>query len=384
MAESQSQAQERTEQATPKRLQDARKKGQVPRSKELNTVMSLLGAGFGMLFFGRQIVADINLLMVENLSFDRDAAFSETLVSLRLEETTIASLYMLLPLLGMLTAVTVLSPLSLGGWVFNASLVAPKMERISPIKGLGRLFSPRSLMELVKAIGKFVLVSATTCLVLYVVLERILGLSLQPLGAALSSAGSLAVWCMLGFSSVLVLVAAIDVPFQLWQHRRQLRMTKQEVKDELKETEGRPEVRAAIREKQQQIARQRMMTEVPDADVVITNPTHYAVALKYDQFSSGAPRVVAKGKNLVAARIREIAEQNGVVQFSSPPLARALFFSTELNQEIPRNLFLAVAQVMAYVFQLRQAGRNSSERPRPPRNIPVPEEYTTGQPGRSD
>jgi len=384
MAESQSQAQERTEQATPKRLQDARKKGQVPRSKELNTVMSLLGAGFGMLFFGRQIVADINWLMVENLSFERDAAFSEALVSLRLEETTIASIYMLLPLLGMLTAVTVLSPLSLGGWVFNASLVAPKMERISPIKGLGRLFSPRSLMELVKAIGKFVLVSATTCLVLYVVLDRILGLSLQPLGAALSSAGSLAIWCLLGFSSVLVLVAAIDVPFQLWQHRRQLRMTKQEVKDELKETEGRPEVRSAIREKQQQIARQRMMTEVPDADVVITNPTHYAVALKYDQFSSGAPRVVAKGKNLVAARIREIAEQNGVVLFSSPPLARALFFSTELNQEIPRNLFLAVAQVMAYVFQLRQAGRNSSERPRPPRNIPVPEEYTTGQPGRSD
>jgi len=373
MAESQ--AQEKTEQPTPKRLQDARKKGQVPRSKELNTVSSLLAAGLGMLFFGQRIIEEINQLLVENLSFGREAAFADSFIVSRLGETAVASVTMLLPLFGLLILATLLSPFSMGGWVFNATLLAPKLERISLIKGFGRLFSPKSLMELVKAVGKFLLVTAVTCLVLYLVLDQIVSLSLRPLQEALNTAGSLVVWCMLGFSSVLILVAAADVPFQLWQHRRQLRMTRQEVKDELKETEGRPEVKATIKEKQQQFARQRMMTEVPNADVVITNPTHYAVALKYDQLSTGAPRVVAKGQDLVAARIREIAEQSGVVIFSAPPLARALYFSTDLNQEIPRNLFLAVAQVMAYIFQLRQVKKHGGEKPKPPADLAVPEEY---------
>ena len=373
MAEAQ--AQEKTEQATPKRLQDARKKGQVPRSRELNTVSSLLAAGLGMLFFGPRIVGEINQLLIENLSFSREAAFAESFIVNRLGESVVASVLMLLPLFSLLVLATLLSPFSMGGWVFNASLLAPKMERISLIKGFGRLFSPKSLMELVKAVGKFVLVTATTCLVLYLVLDQIVSLSLRPLREALSTAGSLAVWCMLGFSSVLILVAAADVPFQIWQHRRQLRMTRQEVKDELKETEGRPEVKSTIREKQQQFAKQRMMTEVPGADVVITNPTHYAVALKYDQLSTGAPKVVAKGQDLVAARIREVAKQNGVVLLSAPPLARALYFSTDLNQEIPRNLFLAVAQVMAYVFQLRQAIKYGGQKPKPPKDLPIPEEY---------
>ncbi|MBT8146009.1 MAG: flagellar biosynthesis protein FlhB [Gammaproteobacteria bacterium] len=373
MAEAQSQ--EKTEQATPKRLLDAKKKGQVPRSKELNTVSSLLAAGFGMLFFGQRIVEQINLQLVQNLSFSREAIFVDSFLVTRLGETVIASVMMLLPLFGLLVLATIMSPFSMGGWVFNASLLAPKLERISLIKGIGRLFSPKSLMELVKAIGKFVLVTATTCLVLYLVLDQILSLSLRPLQDALGTAGSLIVWCMLGFSSVLILVAAADVPFQIWQHRRQLRMTRQEVKDELKDTEGRPEVKSTIREKQQEFARQRMMTEVPNADVVITNPTHYAVALKYDQLATGAPKVVAKGQDLVAARIREIAEQNGVVLFAAPPLARALYFSTDLNQEIPRNLFLAVAQVMAYVFQLRQVKKHGGQKPKPPKDLQIPEEY---------
>ncbi len=382
MAENQ--AQEKTEQATPKRIRDARDKGQVPRSRELNTVLSLLAAGAGMLVFGRGIIVDVNQLMMESLNFGREAAFSETLLLARLDETTLAALVLLLPLLTLLVAVTVLSPLSLGGWVFNLALVAPKMERISLAKGFGRLFSVRSLMELVKALGKFLLVSVTSCLVLYLVLDQIVGLSLRPLADAMSTAGNLAISCMLGFSAVLILVAAADVPFQLWQYRRQLRMTRQEVKDELKETEGRPEVKSALKEKQQQFARQRMMSEVPNADVVITNPTHYAVALKYDQTSGGAPRVVAKGQNLVATRIREIASQHRVTLFSAPPLARALYFSTDLNQEIPRNLFLAVAQVMAYVFQLRQVKKHGGARPKPPRDLPVPDEYTESNGARAD
>lgn len=375
MAETQ--GQERTEQATPKRIRDAREKGQVPRSRELNTVMSLLAAGVGMLIFGHGIIQSINQLLIENLTIDREAVFSESLLLGRLGDTAFAALNLLLPLFALLAAITVLSPLSLGGWVFNITLAAPKLERISPLKGLGRLFSVRSLMELAKAIGKFLLVFTTSCFVLYLVLDQIVGLSLRPLPDAMSTAGNLAIACLLGFSAVLVLVAAADVPFQLWQYRTQLRMTRQEVKDELKETEGRPEVRAAIKDKQQQFARQRMMSEVPKADVVITNPTHFAVALKYDQADGGAPRVVAKGQDLIAARIREIASEHGVVLFSAPPLARALYFSTELNQEIPRNLFLAVAQVMAYVFQLRQVKKRGGVRPKKPKDLPVPEEYTS-------
>ena len=237
------------------------------------------------------------------------------------------------------------------------------------------MFSPKSLMELVKALGKFFLVGGVACFVLYTVLDEILMLPLQPLSQAFTNTGSMFIWCLLGFSSTLVLIAAIDVPFQLFQFKKQIRMTKQEVKEEMKDTEGRPEVKSAIRERQQEAANRRMMAEVPTADVVITNPTHYAVALRYDQDSNGAPRVVAKGKDFIAAKIREIAEENEIAIFRAPPLARALYASTELDQEIPGNLFLAVAQVLAYIFQLRQARRGKARMPRPPRNIKVPEEY---------
>jgi flagellar biosynthetic protein FlhB len=250
------------------------------------------------------------------------------------------------------------------------------MERISVIKGFGRMFSPKSLMELVKALGKFFLVATVACLVLMAVLDDILRLPLLPLAQAFQETGYLFIWCLLGFSSILILVAMMDVPFQLFEFKKQIRMTKQEVKEEMKDTEGRPEVKGAIREKQQQMAQQRMMSEVPTADVIITNPTHYAVALRYDQDSNGAPRVVAKGKDFIAQRIREIAEENEVAIFRAPPLARALYGSTDLNQEIPGNLFMAVAQVLAYIFQLRQARKGRGRRPTPPGNIKVPAEYT--------
>ena len=368
-------AQERTEAATPKKKQDTRKKGQVPRSKELNTFTSLIAAGVGMLMFGQQIITDIAQQIVNGLSFGRDAAFSDTVIFSRLGEATRDSLWMLLPLLLLMTVVTVASPLSLGGFTISGNQIAPKLERISIIKGLGRMFSPKSLMELVKALGKFLLVSATACAVLYSVVDDIILLPMMPLSEAYSQTGSLFIWCLMGFSSVLVVVALMDVPFQIWEFNKQIRMTKQEIKDEMKETEGNPELKGEIKNRQQEMARQRMMSEVPTADVVITNPTHYAVALKYNQFGSGAPRVVAKGRDLVAARIRELASENRVAIFSAPPLARALYASTDLNQEIPGNLFVAVAQVLAYIFQLRNVRGRPGMRPARPRDLPVPDEY---------
>lgn len=368
--------QEKTEQATPKRREDTKKKGQVARSKELNTLVSLLASGFGMMFFGKAIIQDIKTMLNEGLSFGREAAFSDKLMPVKLLETIMDSVWMLVPLISLVLVTTIASPLSMGGWVFSADQIRPKAERISIIKGMGRIFSPKSLMELVKAIGKFLLVGGMACLVLYAVLDDILRLPLQPLTQAFEATGSMFIWCLLGFSAVLILVAAMDVPFQLFEFNKQIRMTKQEVKDEMKETDGKPEVKSAIRERQQEMANQRMMSEVPTADVIITNPTHYAVALRYDQDSAGAPRVVAKGKDFVAKRIREIAEENEVAIFRAPPLARALYASTDINQEIPGNLFMAVAQVLAYIFQLRQARQGRRKMPTAPRSIKVPEEYS--------
>jgi len=374
---SENSAQERTESATPKRREDSRKKGQVPRSKELDTLSSLLGAGIGMLLLGEKIVEDVNSLLTESLKFGREEAFSQSIIGVEMLSAITEFVFLLAPLFVLLIAVVFISPISLSGWVFSTSNLAPKLERISPLKGITRIFSTKSLMELLKAIGKFMLVASITILVIGQSLDQIFMMPLLPLNEAIRNSGSLFIWCFLGFSSVLVLVALVDVPFQIWNFEREIRMTKQEIKDESKETDGKPEVKSAIRERQQEFARQRMMADVPTADVVITNPTHYAVALRYDQMGSGAPKVVAKGRDFVAARIRETAMKNNVTLFAAPPLARALYASTDIGQEIPGNLFLAVAQVLAYVFQLRKGGGSKKARPTPPKKLPIPDEYSS-------
>lgn len=368
-------AQEKTEEATPKRKLDSRKKGQAPRSKELQTFTSLVAAGFAMLVFGGSIVDGLTSSLQSSLKFERDLAFSSTALPAQMATAVEGFVSLLLPLFATLFLASIASSMALGGWIFSFTQVQPKFERLSPLKGLAKIFSIKSLIELPKSLGKFFLVAGVAVFVLSTALEDIYSLSLQPIMSALSSAGTLMIWCFFGFSSVLILVVAIDVPVQLWEHRKQLKMTKQETKDESKETDGRPEVKSAIRERQQEFARQRMMSEVPTADVIITNPTHFAVALRYEQSGSFAPRVVAKGQDFVAAKIREIGKEHGVVVFSAPPLARALYSSTDLNQEIPANLFIAVAQVLAYVFHLQKAVASRGDRPTAPTNLPIPSEY---------
>ena len=376
-------AQEKTEEATPKRKLDSRKKGQAPRSKELQTFTSLIAAGFAMLMFGGSIVDGLLSTLEGSLTFKREMAFSDMALTMQMSSAAKGFVVLLLPLFATLFAASVASSMALGGWIFSFSQVQPKFERLSPIKGLGKIFSIKSLIELPKSLGKFFLVAGVAVFVLSQALEDLYALSLQPLLQALSSAGTLMIWCFFGFSSVLVLVVMIDVPVQLMEYRKQLKMTKQETKDESKETDGRPEVKGAIRERQQEFARQRMMAEVPTANVIITNPTHFAVALRYEKEGNQAPRVVAKGQDLVAARIREIAKEHGVVVFSAPPLARALYASTDLNQEIPGDLFVAVAQVLAYVFHLQDAVASRRKRPVAPKDLPIPAQYetATGQGG---
>jgi len=353
--------QERTEQPTPKRLNDAKKKGQIARSRELNTTAILLAGGGGMIFMGDHIMGGLRDMMVNGLSLDRNVLLnSESMVTL-FSDNIADALLMLAPLFVLLVVVALLVPMALGGFSFSLEAIAFKAEKLNPIKGLGKIFAWRGLVELLKALAKFVIVATVVVIYLNINTDKLLHLGDLSIEVALVETAYLIFWGFLFTSCALIVVTIIDVPFQIWDHSKQLMMTLQEVKDEYKETDGRPEVKQHIRQVQMEMAERRMMQEVPKADVVITNPTHYAVALKYDQTSMGAPRVIAKGADLIAAEIRKVAAEHNVPIAAAPPLTRALFYSTELNDEIPAGLYLAVAQVLAYVYQLDKRRKASNE-----------------------
>jgi flagellar biosynthetic protein FlhB len=363
-------SQERTEQATPKRLKEARERGQVPRSRELNTMVMLLAGSGGLLIMGEQLLEGVSALLRRGWVLERALVFDTRVLAQRLAALVQDALVTIAPLLALLFAAALAGPALIGGWSFSAQSLGFKWEKLDPVKGLGRIFAWRGLMELTKTLVKFVLVGAVSAVLLWQLAGPLLSLGAQPLESAMGLAARLLSWSFLGLSAVLILIALVDVPFQLWDHARQLKMTRQEVRDELKETDGRPEVKGRIRALQREMAQRRMMEEVPKADVVIVNPTHFAVALRFDRHMS-APRVVAKGADLIAARIRGIAQQHDVAVFSAPPLARALYHSTELGQEIPAALYVAVAQVLAYVYQLRSSVQGLGPEPAPPQDLPV-------------
>jgi flagellar biosynthetic protein FlhB len=370
----QDKSQERTEQATPKRRQQARKEGQVPRSRELNTMVVLVTGSIGLLMMGDGLIRQIMGLMQRSFMIDRRTLYDLRAMPVMLGSAVLDALVLLAPILGVLLAAAILGPLIIGGWSFSPKAMSFKWSKLNPVKGLARIFAWKGLMELGKTLIKFALLAAVSGVLIWQFAGELAALGSEPLLQSLSHLGQLLVWSFLGLSSVLIIIALVDVPFQLWEHSRQLKMTRQEVKDELKETEGRPEVKQRIRSLQREMAQRRMMEEVPKADVVIVNPTHFAVALRFS-YKMSAPKLVAKGGDLVAARIRGLAEKNGVLVFSAPPLARALFHNTELNQEIPSVLYVAVAQVLAYVYQLRNPRAHGQPRPKPPTDLPVPKEY---------
>jgi len=366
--------QERTEQATPKRLRESREKGQVPRSKELNSMALLMAAGGGFLLMGESILNQLSDVLKKGLQIKNAQLIDGNGIIEILGDTALNSMLIVMPLFVLLTVVVLLTPIGLGGWSFSMKAISFKLEKIDPIKGLGRIFALKGLMELVKVLAKFVLVAGISASIIWSVIDELVGLGNEPLNVALAHVATLCGWSFMASSSVLIIIAAIDAPFQLWQHNKQLKMTKQEVKDESKETDGRPEVKGRIRALQMELSKRRMMDAVPDADVIITNPTHYAVALRYDQQKMQAPVVVAKGADLIAMQIRSIADKHNVTIVSAPPLARALFASTELDQEIPAGLYVAVATILSYVFQLRVTTLNGDLPPDAPDDLPIPDE----------
>lgn len=360
------QQQDRTEQATPKRREEARKKGDVPRSRELTmTGVMLCGAGAVLYLSGpasEAILRDFSAA----LTFGHAELADPRLIVNALAVHVGSALGAIAPLGLVLVAAAFLSATAIGGWSFSVSAAAPKSSRMNPIKGIKRIFSANSLNELVKALAKFTFVAVVAVAWLWVSVEELLGLSRQPVDVGVPHATQIAAQSLLVVSFSLIFIALVDVPFQLWNYQKKIRMTRQEVRDEFKETEGRPEVKSKIRALQQQVAQRRMLEDIPGADVVITNPTHFSVALKYDEDAMRAPRVVAKGRGLIAKRIREIAAEHDVPLFSAPPLARSLFRTTKLGQEIPAALYTAVAQVLAYVIQVDQAAEAGRRLPEPP------------------
>lgn len=365
MSESAS-GQEKTEQPTPKRLADARKKGQVPRSRELTAAGVMLSAGAALWLFGQHMAQGVSGVMRNGLILERTALFDQTALFAAFETAVIDALKALAPFFAVVVVAALATPALLGGWSFSTKAMAFKIDKLNPLKGLKRIFGPNGLMELVKALAKFTLIGSVAVFVLRAVSGQILSLSTQPVMSALGHAAELLLMALLILSAPLLIIAAIDAPFQLFQHTKQLKMTRQEVRDESKETDGNPEVKGRMRALQQEQANRRMMDEVPSADVVITNPTHFAVALRYDPTNMGAPRVVAKGADEIARRIRETAGEHGVPMMRAPPLARALYRATDLNQEIPARLYAAVAQVLTWVFALRRADAVGASRPTPP------------------
>jgi flagellar biosynthetic protein FlhB len=358
--------QERTEQATPKRREDARKKGDVPRSRELTMTGVMLTGAASMLLFSGPFSQRFLSAFSGGLTIDRAQAYDTSYVLQAFSSVAGEVFVGLMPFGLLLLAAVFLSAAMIGGWSFSFQAMSFKVERLSPVKGMKRIFSANSLNELIKAIAKFSLVAVIAVSWLWWSVDELLGLGREPIHSAIGRAIEICGVSLLVVSCGLIAIAAVDVPFQLWQYQKKLRMTRQQVRDELKETEGRPEVKSRIRALQQQIATRRMMEEVPNADVVITNPTHFAVALKYDDTKMGAPQVVAKGKDLIAARIREIAAEHKVPLFSAPPLARVLFRSTEIGDEVPATLYTAVAQVLAYIYQLNETLRPGQQRMQPP------------------
>lgn len=365
---------EKSEEPTQKKLDDARDKGQVPRSKELTTLLMTLSAAIFLLMYGGVMMQGFINLATQGLSFNRDVAFDE----LKLFDLIIAivmdGIYLIAPFILVMVIVALISPTLLGGWSFSAKAIAPKASKLNPASGIKRMFSANALLELFKALAKFSLVISMATYFLYFAFDEVLGLGVEPLQFAMAHAGSLIVQAFIFVTLSLLVIAIIDVPFQLWQHNKQLKMTKQEVKEEHKQQEGNPEVKGRIRQVQREMSQRRMMQKVPEADVIITNPTHFAVALQYDPESMREPLVIAMGSDFMAAQIRTIAKDNNITIVEAPPLARALYYNAELDRPIPYDLFKAVASVLAYVYQLKESGKTDNV---DFANLPIPDDMKT-------
>ena len=345
-------AQEKTEQPTAKKLEKSREDGQVPRSKELSmAIMMVLGSAF-LLMTGGTIIDDLSILLKSSLTIERELLMDTQHLPSVLLSTLVTGILSVMPFLLLTLVLALITPALIGGWLFSTKALGFKANKLNPLTGLKRMLGTQALMELVKALVKFMLVAGIGYLVVVSQIDHLLALGQMPLELAMQEGGTILLWAFFYICLSLMVIAAIDVPYQIYSHTEKLKMSMQDIKDEMKEMEGRPEVKAQVRQRQREMAMGRMLDEVTNADVVITNPQHFSVALVYDQTGSGAPIVLAKGQGEIAARIRELAQTQSVQMLRMPLLARALYFTSEINEEIPEGLFVAVAQVLAYVYQL--------------------------------
>ena len=369
---------DKTEAATPRRREKAREEGQVARSRELAS-FALLAAGFyGAWLLAGPSGAHLQTMLRDAFSFDRATAFDTNRMLSAAGSASAEGLTALLPLLALTGLAALAAPMALGGWLISQKTFELKFDRLNPVSGLGRIFSIQGPIQLGMSLVKTLVVGGIGGIAIWRSKDELLGLATQPLGSALADALHLVAVCCGTTVAGMLVVAALDVPYQIWQYNKKLRMTKEEVKREHRENEGDPHVKGRIRQQQRALARRRMMAAVPKADVVVTNPTHFAVALQYTDGEMRAPKVVAKGVNLVAARIRELAAEHNVPLLEAPPLARALYHNVELEREIPGSLYSAVAEVLAWVYQLKRFRAEGGAFPAAPVDLAVPAELDQG------
>jgi flagellar biosynthetic protein FlhB len=361
---------EREEEPTAKRLEKGREDGQVARSQELGVAAMMIGVAFFLYLFGSYFIADLTEVFASGFTFDRKAVFDTSLLVPAFGIQAFDSFMVVVPIFVLAVLIAFASAGVMGGYIFSLKSIAPKASKINPLAGLKRMFGMKAVVDLSKALSKFVLIALVLYLVVSENFPMLIKLGFMDLEPAMAEGGRIIAFGTVLVTLTLIVAAAIDIPYQLYTHNKQMKMTKQEVKDEMKDTEGRPEVKAQIRRKQREIATGMMMSAIADADVVIVNPEHFAVALSYDPSKNGAPIMVAKGADLLAHAIRERAKEEGVPLFSSPVLARSIFFTTEINQSVPESLYYAVAQVIAYIFNLNSFERGAQTAKKPDPKVP--------------
>jgi flagellar biosynthetic protein FlhB len=371
MAEEDS-SQEKSEEPTSRRLEKAREEGQVPRSKELATTAVLVIGAAGLIAFGPWMADYMAGIARYGFVLERSAVFDTSVMSRHLGASLKDSIYAIAPWLVLVLIAAIAGPLGIGGWLFSTKAIAPKLDRLDPLKGLKRMFSMNSLVELIKAWAKVIVVGLVAWLVMAFFFEEAMNLKRKALEPAIQGAVDIILWSVLALCLSTLVIAIADVPWQIYSHTKKLRMSMQEIKDEYKETEGKPEVKAKVRQLQREAAQRQMMSSVPDADVVITNPTHYAVALQYSADAMTAPVMLAKGSDQVAQKIQEIAREHNIPRMQAPPLARALFAHAKIGEEIPEGLYVAVAQVLAYVYQMDMYAKGRGPKPERKPDMPIP------------
>lgn len=366
--------QEKTEEPTEKRKQDAKKKGQSLRSKEFSTAIVVLSSFLLLYTFFISIYEILIDVFTMSFSLTREQIFSKTLTLRAFKEVNLEVFMGFVPFMLLMIIFSLVGSLVVGGFNFSSENIMFKPERMNPISGIQKMFSLKSIVELVKSILKFVLIISLFLMALHIYKDEIYMLQSYGHKEGIASGMNILFVILVIISISLFVISMIDVPYQIYEHMKKLKMTKQEVKDEMKDQDGKPEVKSQIRRKQQEMKNKRMMNDVPEADVIITNPTHYAVALKYDQESGGAPIVLAKGVDHIAMMINKVAKAHDVTFVEAPPLARSLYHHVEIGDEIPDGLYVAVAQVLAYVYELRMYKEGRARYPDKPYDYEIPKE----------